>query len=707
MLKPATSSLVAAAIALLLSPTHQAHAQGARAQLDEIVVTARKREETQQTVPVTLSTFGEQLLDLQQVVELQDLHLGIPNVTIVRNTGTNTGAQVFVRGVGQDDSAFTNEPTIGIYVDDVYIGRQIGAMIDLLDVERVEVLRGPQGTLYGRNSTGGAIKFVSARPDPTEFMARAAVTVGSYDRLDVGGVINVPLIDETLALRVSGLSRDQRGWVRVVDAENVETGQRTNAIDSRAARALLRWFASDALTVDLGVDLAQDTSGPNQLIPTNCAGVNTLLDACPLRFGERRAGVNVPDINRFRGQGANLALTWEQQGYTLRSITAYRGFTDELAVDLTSNPAFVFNLLQDLEQRQISQELQLNSAGDGPLTWLVGAFGFRESVDQDAVFTGNRNIDEQTSTSYALFGEVGYELMPGLALTVGARYSRDRKTIDREFFAPGATTPTEVLNSGSALSNRLSNTEFTPKVALDWQLAEDRLVYFSFSQGYKPSGFAAARPVSPEQLAAVVDTEKVDSWELGFKSEWLDNRLRANIAAFHSTYDNLQLSILSGDGSFFVDSADVRFWGVELETAFQATERLFVYAIAGYLNDKYKTLPATVPTADRLKHAPKFHYKIGSEYRAPAGRDMEFFIGANWLWTDEIIRNVANTPNITTPSYGLLDAQLGLEGADGRWRLTAGGENLTDRSHWVQGISTLGRYYGMPRTVFLKLDTRF
>jgi iron complex outermembrane receptor protein len=707
MVKLIANSLVAVSVALLLNPALDASAQGARGQLDEIIVTARKREETQQTVPVTLSTFGAQLLELQQVVELQDLHLGIPNVTIVRNTGTNTGAQVFVRGVGQDDSAFTNEPTIGIYVDDVYIGRQIGAMIDLLDVERVEVLRGPQGTLYGRNSTGGAIKFVSARPDPSEFSARAGVTVGSYDRLDVAGVINVPLVDDTLALRVSGLSRDQRGWVKIVDAANVETGQRANAIDSRAARALLRWLPSDSLTVDFGIDMAQDTSGPNQLIPTNCAGVNALLVACPLRFGEGRAGINVPDINRFRGQGGNLAVTWDQQGYTVRSITAYRSFTDDLAVDLTSNPAFVFNLLQDLKQRQISQELQLNSANDGPLNWLVGAFGFREEVDQDAVFTGNRNIDEQTSTSYAVFGEVGYDLMPGLSVTVGARYSRDRKTIEREFFAPGATAPTQVLNSASVLPNRLSNTEFTPRIAVDYQLADDQLVYASFSQGYKPSGFAAARPVSAEQLAAVVDTEKVDSWELGYKSQWMDNRVRANVAAFHSTYDNLQLSILSGDGSFFVDSADVRFWGLELDTAFQATENLFFYAIAGYLNDKYKTLPATVPTADRLKHAPKFHYKVGTEYRAGVGQGMEFFVGANWLWTDEIIRNVANTANITTPSYGLVDAQLGLEGADGRWRLTAGGENLADKDHWVQGISTLGRYYGMPRTLFLKLDTRF
>ena len=603
MVKPVTSSIVALSVALLLNPSLPAHAQGARAQLDEIVVTARKREETQQSVPVTLSTFGEELLELQQVVELQDLHLGIPNVTIVRNTGTNTGAQVYVRGVGQDDSAFTNEPTVGIYVDDVYIGRQIGAMIDLLDVERVEVLRGPQGTLYGRNSTGGAIKFVSVRPDPGEFSARAGVTVGSYDRLDVSGVVNVPLIEDTLALRVSGLSRDQRGWVRVVDGANVETGQRTNAIDTRAARALLRWIPSDSVLVDFGVDVAQDTSGPNQLIPTNCAGVNGQLEQCPLRFGEGRAGVNVPDVNRFRGQGANLAVTWDLPGYTLRSISAYRSFNDELALDLTSNPAFVFNLLQDLEQRQISQELQLNSNSDGALTWLVGAFGFREEVEQDAVFIGNRNLDEQTATSYAFFGEVGYALTDALSLTVGARYSSDRKTIERAFFGAGATTPTEVLNSASVLPNRLTNNEFTPKIAVDYQLADDQLLYFSFSQGYKPSGFAAARPISPEQLAAVVDTEKVDSWELGFKSEWLDNRLRTNVSAFLSSYDNLQLSILSGNGAFFVDSADVRFWGVEVETAFQATENLFVYAIAGYLNDKYETLPATVPTADRLKHA--------------------------------------------------------------------------------------------------------
>ena len=680
------------------------------------VTTARRRGEEIQDVPVSVTTITAQGLQNQQIVDLEGLNLSIPNVTIVRNTGTNVGAQVYIRGVGNDDSAFNIEPPVGMYLDDVYMGRQIGAMLDVLDFERIEFLRGPQGTLYGRNSSAGAIKYISRRPSLYDTKVSGSIAGGSYGKRNFNFSGSVPFAENTFALKLDVGTRKQDGWMKVVNAAGADTGQRANGVDNQAARVSALWNVTGTTDVFFSYDVSTNESGPQAIASVNCTGLigagvspfapNSAFNViCPFRFDARTTGQGAPDINKFRGWGSNLTVTTDLGGAEFKSITGYRGFKDDLSLDLSGNPAAPFNLLQYLKQKQFSQELQLISKAGGGLGWIVGAFYFDESIDQNAVFGGRRNIDNQNAKSLAFFGELNWTFATDLTLTIGGRQSKDKKAIDRQYFlSPNDPRPAVTLSKGT---NDYSESKFTPKVGLDYKLNKDMLVYATWGEGYRAGGYAAARPTSASQVGGQIVAETVSSWETGLKSEWLGKRAKLNLAYFRSTYKNLQSSVLGADGSFSVISGDAKFYGVDIETAFKLTPDWNIYGIAGFLRDEWTRQPANIPTAVRLKHVPRSQYKIGTDYRsAPVGPG-RFVFAANYRWTDEIYRSTANHQNIKSPAYSIIDAQVGYEWEQGKYRLSLEGTNLTDKVTWTQGVSTLGRYIGQPRLVSLTFGARF
>lgn len=680
------------------------------------VTTARRRGEEIQDVPVSVSTITAQALQNQQIADLEGLNLSIPNVTIVRNTGTNVGAQIYIRGVGNDDSSFTIEPPVGIYLDGVYVGRQIGAMLDVLDFERIEVLRGPQGTLYGRNSSAGAISYVARKPNLFESNARGTLSVGSYKKTDFKFSGSMPFADNTFAVKVDFGSRKQDGWQKIVNAAGADTGQRGNGIDSQAGRISALWSVTAKTDVSFSYDVATNKSGPATITSTNCTGLigagvspfapNSAFNVvCPFRFDARTTGNGAPDINNFRSWGSNLTITSDLGPVDFKSITGYRGFKDDLALDLSGNPAAPFNLIQYLEQKQFSQEFQLTSKGTSDFNWIVGAFYFDEDVDQNALFGGIRNIDSQNAKSNAVFGEAYWKFAKDWTLTVGGRQSSDKKSIGRRYFSPAtATVPTASLAAGT---NDYSDKRFTPKVGLDVKAAKDLLLYVTWGEGYRSGGYASARPTAPSLLGGQFKAETVSSWEAGMKSEWMAKTLKFNASYFQSTYKNLQSSVLGADGSFNVISGDAKFHGFEFETALKAAKDWNIYAIAGFLKDEWTRQPPNIPTAVRLKHVPRSQYKIGTDYRFAQTGPGNFVLAANYRWTDEIYRSTANHQNIKSPAYGLADAQLGYEWDQGKYRVTLAGTNLGDKVYWTQGVSTLGRYIGSPRLVSLSFDAKF
>lgn len=259
------------------SPAASAAAKKAAAEANKVesitVTTARRRGEEIQDVPVSVTTITAQGLQNQQIVDLEGLNLSIPNVTIVRNTGTNVGAQVYIRGVGNDDSAFNIEPPVGMYLDDVYMGRQIGAMLDVLDFERIEFLRGPQGTLYGRNSSAGAIKYISRRPNLYDTKVSGSIAGGSYGKRNFNFSGSVPLAENTFALKFDVGTRKQDGWMKVVNAAGADTGQRANGLDSQAARLSALWNVTGTTDVFFSYDVSTNESGPQAIASTNCTGL--------------------------------------------------------------------------------------------------------------------------------------------------------------------------------------------------------------------------------------------------------------------------------------------------------------------------------------------------------------------------------------------------------------------------------------------------
>lgn len=678
----------------------------------DIVVTARRRSESIQNVPVAVTALSSADFERQQVRDLQDLNLGVPNLTVVRNTGTTTGAQVYMRGVGQDDSSFTGEPSIGIYLDDVYIGRQIGGVLDILDFERIEVLRGPQGTLYGRNSSGGAIKYVTRRPSLTDSRVAGSVTYGSRDRFDVNATVSVPIIEGQLAIKADGGSRDQTGWATIVDATGADTGRKANGINSQAGRLSALWKPTNALKISASVDVSRNRSGPQAIISTNCTGlivapITSITVVCPYRYDARRTGFGAPDINRFAGFGSNLTAEYDTGNGTIRSITGYRNFQDDVAIDLSGNPAAPFNLIQFLRQKQFSQEVQFASDLSGSINFVAGLYYFHEQINQNAVFSGFRNVDEQRADSYAGYAEVYVKPVDRLTVTLGGRLSRDIKYIDRQFFLnPTTSTPSVVLNDATG-NNRFADSKFTPKVGIDYKISLDALLYASWSKGYKAGGFAAARPTSIAQVSGQFASEVVNSYEGGLKTEWFDRMLRLNGSVFLSNYSNLQSSILGSDGSFTVVSGDARFYGGEVEAALHPVRGLNLYGILGLLHDEWTRQPAGIPTAIRLKHAPRSQFKIGGDYETPITDTLAVSFAANYRWSAQIYRNTANNLNILSPSYGLLDASIGLGAIGGKWKVIASAQNLTDKIYITQGVSTLGRYLGEPRSFAITLKGSF
>jgi iron complex outermembrane recepter protein len=679
------------------------------------VTTARRRGEEIQEVPVAVSTLTAQSLQNQQITNLEDLNLSIPNVTIVRNTGTNVGAQVYIRGVGNDDSSFTLEPPVGMYLDGVYIGRQIGGMVDMLDFERVEFVRGPQGTLYGRNSSAGAISYTSRRPNTADSSFRGSLAGGTDNTRNINLSGNLSLEEGVFAIKLDYGSRKRDGWMRIVNASGAPTGQYANAINTEAARLSALWAISANTDLFVSADTSKNRSGPQAIASVNCTGLigvgvspfapNSAFNVvCPFRFDARTTGNGAPDINSFRGSGFNATLTTSLGGVELKSITGYRRFKDDLALDLSGNPAAPFNLIQYLEQKQFSQELQVSSKSKGAFEWIAGIFYFDEDVDQNAVFGGRRNIDRQGAKSSAVFGEAYWKFMPSWTLTIGGRSSEDKKQISRRYFlTPTDVTPAAVLNPGV---NDYRQRKFTPKLGVDFRLDKNVLLYATWGEGYRAGGYAAARPTSVAQLGGQVLAETVRSWELGMKSDLLQRKLRLNVAYFQSTYKNLQSSVLGADGSFNVISGDAHFSGVDIESAWKIMPGWNVYGIAGFLKDEWTRQPPGTPTAVRLKHVPRSQYKLGTDVRQPLGAGT-LVMAANYRWTDEIYRSTANHQNIKSPSYGLVDAQVSYEWDGGKYRVALAGTNLADKVYWTQGVSTLGRYIGEPRLITISVGVNF
>jgi iron complex outermembrane receptor protein len=522
----------------------------------EIVVTARRTEERLQRVPASVSAFNERALDRIQAQDTTGLQGAVPNLNIVQGRGSSNATNIYIRGIGQPDALQTFDPGVGVYVDDVYLSRIRGNQLDLLDLERLEVLRGPQGTLYGKNTIGGAIKFVTRKPGQ-DFRANASVSVGSYDQTEFKAAISGPL-SKTIALGVAVLGSTHDGYVRdeVLD-------RRYNDKNSYGGRAALAFTPSDKLRVDLTADYSRDNAKLNVGRPINdLVSAFGFVMTSPNKEGTSRydwtgrTTPGLPNSTKLKHYGFSGTVSYDlTDALTLKSITAYRNLKTDDYIDIDATQWQVGDVFVGVKQHQTSQEFQLTHSGE-KLNYVFGLYYLNERVKshQEAyandylrvsptfAYTFTRFIDDDLNTnSYAAYGNISYAIAPKVRISGGLRYTHETKDYDRlttiaSNFAPFPPYP---FNPPKGKWSDLS-----PMASVDYQVTPSTMLYARVAKGFKSGGFNG-RANSPSE-SSEYKPEKVLSYEAGFKSTPAQG-LRLNGDVFYSNYKDFQARVGGSD----------------------------------------------------------------------------------------------------------------------------------------------------------------
>lgn len=728
-----------------------------------IYVTARRREERLIDVPLSVTALSGEDLVKQGVQDLTQIAQQVPNTTLEVSRGTNTTLTAFIRGVGQQDPVAGFEAGVGLYVDDVYLNRPQAAVLDVYDVERIEVLRGPQGTLYGRNTIGGAIKYVTANlPDDTSVKVRG--TYGSYDQADLIVTASTPISD-SLKIGASGARLSRGGF-----GDNLTLGTENYNKDVWAARGTIE-FDSGPVFARLSGDYVKDNSEARQghrLIPGLRSGAPVLDDVF-----DTRAGLNIVDQEvEAYGGALNVAIELSD-ALTFKSITGYREDKSTTPIDFDSLAAVDLDVPAIYNNDQFSQELQLLYEGDK----LSGVFGFYYlnanafTAFDVALFTTVPGLTAQTlgdvnTKTWSVFGDFSYDLSDTISVSVGGRYTNDKRTsqVLRTTFLGGFSNLFGGTGVAAAVTSNFNGSatfeDFNPRASISWQPNADHNLYFSYSQGFKGGGFdprgqtsACRNPRGGACTADEVfdflafDPETVDSFELGWKASLLDNRLNISLAGFMAQYKDVQIpgSVgfdSNGDGvnETFIgitsNAADADVNGIEFEgNALVGRDfagdgsRFNVNWSLGVLDAKFNTFIDSfgrdVANQRVFQNTPDVTAHMGFTMGVPVGGGMMDFIGLASLRSDASQFEVAN-PFLDQDGFVLADASIVYTADSGLYSIGVHGKNLFDKEYIVAGynfvaggvggapfVSTLGRegtltgFYGDPRRVFVTAQVNF
>lgn len=720
--------------------------------LDSVKVTARKREETLQEVPVAVTAFTADALDRLNVDDLSDLDAQVPNLTIYAARGSSSTVTAYIRGVGQSDPLWGVDPGVGIYLDDVYIARPQGALLDVFDVSRVEVLRGPQGTLYGKNTIGGAIKYIS-KGLPKATSGFVSATIGNYNERDFKAALGGAIGDgDALRARISVADLQRDGF-----GHNLVTGEGVSDKDVQAVRAELGAYVNDRLNFQFAVDWMNDRSGvrgaqmlgPNRFAPTYAP--------LPSRYDVRNG---MPNVNDTRMKGASATINWNATDiWGFKYILAKRESNSNTNIDFDTTPAPIADVNAIYRDQQVSHELQANYDAGARLHGVMGVYGFRGEAGGRVRnnFFGRSFGDTQGTVytdSIAAYADWTYDLTNTLKLDVGARYTdEDKRAVVLNRCYADATFTTLAARCTAAnptpiaanFDKTINFKNLSPKVSIDWQAMQDVMLYASFSRGFKSGGYnIRAQAVQIPRSAEPFNDERVDSFEIGAKMGFLDRTLFFNLAAFQNKYKDIQLSVFTalplgnGQTGFFGDftnaaSGTVR--GLEVEYQWLPTRHWAISGNLAWLDAKYDeflyfdTDPAVRRTVDisseqQFTNAPDFSGALNVEWRTDlaSGGNLSARVGYSYqssvVATTEILRATRppvapfGRPPIGQEGYGLVGAGI-IWKANDAWSLSLQGSNLTDKTYRTTGYNinqALGVYtgfYGPPRQYTLTARYNF
>jgi len=717
-----------------LAVNQETEAEAAEASDSEIIVTARRRDEVLLDVPIAVTAYSGEQLDRQGALDITDIGDTTPNVTLETSRGTNTTLTAFIRGVGQQDPVAGFEQGVGIYLDDVYLNRPQAAVLDIYEVERIEVLRGPQGTLYGRNTIGGAIKYVTRRlSDEPRLSVRA--NLGIHKQADLILTASTPIGSALKAgASVARLSRGGFG-------KNLTTGDENYNKDVWATRATVELEPSSNLWFRLSGDYGWDDSNPrggHRLIPGLASGAPVLGDVF-----DSRGALNDP---RQQVRGGGLALHGEievNDWLTFRNITAYRKDRTHTPIDFDALPATDLDVPAIYKNRQFSQEVQA-VVERGPLAGVVGAYYLNANAQNvfdvrlytllPAVLPGltaSTEGDVDTKT-WAVFGDFTYDFTPQWSVSLGGRYTSDRRSArvlrQTRIFgghpllggADGFGTGT-VIATTSDFEGKRKDTAFTPRGSVSFKPTEDHNIYVSYSRGFKGGGFdprgqsTQAPTQSPEDIFEFMafDPETVDSLELGWKASLFSNRLQIATAIFNADYKDVQVPgsagcVVGGVSTFCgitTNAGKARFRGLEFEGNLRVAEdmaaagdRLNLAGSLGYLDAKYREFitniagvgPVDVADFRKIQNTPKWTASGSLDYSTPAmgGR---LYANTTLSYRSKTQQFELATPMLDQKGFALWDANLLWRSAGGRYEIGLHGKNLTDKEYIVAGYNFLAQ----------------
>jgi iron complex outermembrane receptor protein len=728
----------------------------------DIVVTAQFKEQRLQDTPLSISAISGDLMEARGIRDVAEVAKSVPNVFVERQVaGTGAGASAYIRGIGQSDPHFAVEPGVGIYVDNVYYGVISGSLFETMDLDRTEILRGPQGTLAGKNSIGGAIKLYSRKPDETTD-GYAEIGYGSFNRINVRAASNFTILPGMLYVRISASNRRAEGYLTRLDygcvtGSTAFPNQRTDKgckIGTEggqqvfSARAAVRWLIADGIENNFIIDTIQDDSEnpAGKLTVQNAAwaGNNNFMtpDGSYTNYATYIGDPGLPSQFSYEpkttmhGWGFSNNLSADLGAVTLQSITGYRVSNTYFPVDLDVSPADVLDQIWRLNHKQFTQEVRLSGDfADKLVEWTVGGFYYdAKGVSKTrlnlrgglAPGGGGVNLrvltdDPINTTSKSVFGQVMVHPVSGMSITGAVRYTKDKKTyLFHRNAVDGGPHPTLGVLDG--VTGTFDGDRVDYRLAADYKVTKDVLIYAQYATGFKGGGINP-RPYFASQVVPF-DPETLVSFEAGFKTDLFDRHLRFNGAVFHNIFKNVQGKINScpaitpnnaaGPCAAATNIGDARINGAEAELEFHAGG-LLVNASLGYLDFKYtKVLPFTGVTLGMTNvYTPEWTASGGIQYSIDAGDLGEITPRFDISYLSSTYSDAVNTALTRIDPRALANAQITWD-TKKDWSVTLGVTNVFKTFKYINYYQTGTPVYNAqigqptrPREWLLTVKRRF
>ncbi len=733
--------------------------------LDTITVTARRREETSQSVPIPITVESGESLEARNARDVSDLAQFTPNLLVATAANNSGAAVVNLRGVVQNNFTIAQDPKVGTYVDGVYIARPIGAIFDFLDVDRVEVLRGPQGTLFGRNTAAGLIHILSKEPVLNETSAEVSGGVGSDGYVEFGGIANFA-VGSNLAVRIAANHRESDGYV-----ENIVTGEDWSDINRDAVRVSALWEPSDNFNALLRVDYQNVDERPAGGDCTWTADPNVPSPTMPLAGAAFALGIfddivaacqstspfvtsDNPPLEASTSESllGSLTVNWNLGFAELTSVSSYRDLSEINGTFAGGTNSATANYIEALgagenDTSQWSQEFRLSGeALDGNLDWLAGLYFFEEDGGNSVFRVGLRGADltplgplavplsatnnvlewDGVNKSQAVFGEVVYRFSDAWSTTFGIRHTEDERelTFSKTFpdgslvpFPFLACPPGITLVDGRSCTRSDDWSETTIRAIVDFQASEDVLLFGGYSEGYSSGGFNTADSMNR------YEPEFSGNWELGLKSQWLDNSLQANVTTFLNQYENQQVLFVATINGLptplFLNAQESQIYGVEAEILYAPVPSLLLSASGGWLDGEYEefTDSSTGTLVDLsgldIILGPPYNYSFGAAYTHDLVTGGSLVAQMNWSERGRQFHTLTSDERTKQDAYGLLDGRLTWNLPNGKTTISLWGTNLLDEEYFSAALALdddLGfntKFYGPPRQAGIEFNHKF